>query len=230
MHRVPLHRVDQTGGNQHQSEGRLERQPQTWLRARARLMPDLLPRSPAWVRSTYDHTWAPMTALAQQVNELPCALWDYLLECAGGFVYITVGESEYVPGPMTIRRQEALNVALVSVEDLARDNERPLRVIGHLIDHYLGCRGDPAGTWLSEGGGVRPAWQQASSRLPGLFELGYGVDEVAQSGVREYFGQSLAIFCRDRQRLNVADPQITKWFRSTLWNESFWRAKKGKEG
>jgi len=153
---------------------------------------------------------------------LPCALWDYLLNCAGGFVYITVDESKYVPGLMTIRGKEALNVAQVSVEDLARENERPLQAIGHLIDHHMGCGGDAEGVWLSEGGGVSPAWQQAGSRLPGLFELGYGVDQVARSDVRAYFSRSLAVFCQDRQRLNVADPQMYKWFRSTLWNDAFW--------
>jgi hypothetical protein len=27
----------------------------------------------------------------------------------------------------------------------------------------------------------------------------------------------------------VADPQIDKWFRSTLWNKSFWRAREERE-
>ena len=214
------------GQNERQSEG----QPQAWLRARARLMPDLLPRSPAWVRSVFDHTWAPMAALTRQVRLLPRALWDYMLDCAGGAVYITVDESKYVPGPMTIRGQETLNVAKISVEDLGRENERVLHTIGYLIDHYLGCGGAADGAWLSEGGGVNPVWQQAGSRLPGLFELGYGVDEVARSDVRAYFCQSLAIYCQDRQRLNTADPQIAKWFRSTLWNDAFWQTNENQGG
>jgi hypothetical protein len=97
-------------------------------------------------------------------------------------------------------------------------------VLGHLIDHYLGCGGAADGHWLSEGGGVTPAWQAAGARLPALFALGYGLDEVAQSNARDYFAQSLALYCRDRQRLNVADPQIDKWFRNTLWNDAFWHA------
>jgi hypothetical protein len=109
------------------------------------------------------------------------------------------------------------------VEDLAADNEVPLHVIGHLIDHYLGCAGEPDSQWLTEGGGVLVHWREAGARLQHLFALGYGVDEVARSSVREYFAQSLALYCLDRQRLNVADPQICKWFRSTLWNEAFWR-------
>ncbi len=113
------------------------------------------------------------------------------------------------------------NVAFVSVEDLARDNDRPLHVIGHLIDHHLGCGDDPDGLWLTGGGGVTPGWQQAGNRLAGLYPLGYGVDEVARSSVRDYFAQSLAIYCRDRQRLDVADPQICRWLRNTLFDERF---------
>jgi hypothetical protein len=188
------------------------------------LLPGLLTQSPAWVRAVFDHAWAPMQALSQQVQCLPCALWGFLLGCPGGFVAITADQSQYVPGPVTIRHQPVQNVAFVSVRDLARKNELPLHVIGHLIDHHLGCGGEPDGRWLSEGGGITPGWQDAGARLPALFALGYGVDEVAQANVRDYFAQSLSFYCRERQRLNVADPQIDKWFRSTLWNETFWRA------
>lgn len=186
-------------------------------------MPGVLIQAPPWVRGVFDHDWAPMKVLAQQIRCLPHALWGYLLACDGGFVAISPRESQYIPGPAEIRNQRVQNVAFVSVEDLARDNERTLRTLGHLLDHYLGCGGEPGGTWLSAGGGATPGWQQAGERLSRLFALGYGVDEVARSNVRDYFAQSLAFYCRDRQRLNVADPQICKWLRNTLWNEGFWR-------
>jgi hypothetical protein len=57
-----------------------------------------------------------------------------------------------------------------------------------------------------------------------LFPLGYGIDEVALANPRNYFAQSLAIYCRGRQRLNTADPQIEKWFRSTMWQAAFWKS------
>jgi hypothetical protein len=201
-----------------------------WLRARARLAPESLIQSPPWVRSVFDRTWAPMEALAQQIDPLPQHLWRYLLQRSGGFVSIGRGESRYVPGPGSVRHRPVHNVALVSAKDLAERNERPLHVIGHLIDHYLGCGGIPDGPWLSAGKGMTATWQQAGARLLPLFDLGYGVDEVAQADVRDYFAQSLAIYCLDRQRLNVADPQIYKWFRSTLWDEAFWRAQEEEEG
>jgi hypothetical protein len=207
--------------NPHTAPGATE----AWLRARARLMPNLLAQSPPWVRSVFDHSWAPMEALAQQLRLLPTDLWDALLCFETGFVVVSRAGSQYLPGPMTAGGREAYNVALVSVEDLARDNERALHVIGHLIDHHLGCGGTPEGAWLSGGGGIRPRWQEAGQRLPRLFALGYAVDEVAAAGVRDYFAQSLALYCRARRRLNVADPQICKWLCSTLWDGGFWRVK-----
>ena len=66
-------------------------------------------------------------------------------------------------------------------------------------------------------------WREASARLPRLFSLGYGVAEDEGVDERDYFARSLAIYCLDRGRLNVTDPQIEKWFRSVLWNESLWR-------
>lgn len=164
-----------------------------------------------------------MTAMVHQIQLLPSGLWDHLLSWNSGFVFICTQQSTYAPGPATIRHQAVSNVAYVSVQDLATDNEQPLHVLGHLIDHHLGCEGDPHGAWLSSGGGVLAHWREAGQRLSRLYALGYAVDETAQASLQDYFAQSLALRCRDRQRLNVADPQIDKWFHSTLWNQVFWR-------
>jgi len=211
-----------TGTMHAASDGQAKGRALAWLRARARLELDLLSQSPSWVRGVFDHSWAPVQALAQQIDCLPSALWDHLLAHDLGFVAICNGDSQYKPGPTTLRHQQVQNVAFVSVVDLADDNERPLHVIGHLVDHHLGCGGDSEGRWLSEGGGPVAHWRQAGERLPRLFALGYAVDGIAQSDLRDYFAQSLALYCRDRQRLNTADPQICKWFRSTLWDQGFW--------
>lgn len=195
----------------------------TWLHTRARLMPDLLSQSPPWVRGVFDHSWAPMRALAQQVSHLPSHVLSQLLCWESGYAAIHTGSTEYVPGPASIRNQRVANVAFVSIEDLAADNEQPLHVLGHLIDHHMGSGGNLEGLWLSEGGGTSDRWRQAGQRLSELFTLGHAVDPIAQSSLRDYFAQSLALFCRDRRRLNVADPLIYKWFRSTLWSKAFWQ-------
>lgn len=194
-----------------------------WLLARARLEPNLLSRSPPFVRGVFDHAWAPRQALAQQISALPEALWQYLMSFSSGFAFVHSGDSCYAPGPAAVRDLSVHNVAFIAVQDLALDNERPLHAIGHLIDHHLGSGGAPDGPWLSEGGGTAPFLHKAAMRLPSLYVLGYGIDGVAQANPRDYFAQSLATYVRDRRRLNVADPQIHKWFRSTLWSDAFWR-------
>ncbi len=149
-------------------------------------------------------------------------MWAALLDNPGGFAVLVASRSHYEPGPALIQGQTVQNVVYVSLADVACETERPLHVVGHLVDHVLGCGGESEGRWLSEGGGVRPLWQEAGTRLAELFALGYGVDENARSGMRNYFAQSLAFYCRDKQRLNAADPQVTRWLRNTLWNAAFW--------
>jgi hypothetical protein len=216
--------ADQPQEGLHDADDQAENRAKAWLQARARLQSDLLRHAPPWVQGVFEHAWAPMQALARQIRCLPTGLWKYLLGCPGGFVVISAEESRYVPGPVTVRHRRVQNVAFVSIADLADKNERPLHATGHLIDHHLGCGGQAEGAWLSEGGGVTARWQEAGARLQRLFALGYAVDEIAQSDVQNYFAQSLALYCHDRQRLNVADPQIYKWLRSTLWSEAFWQA------
>jgi hypothetical protein len=163
-----------------------------------------------------------MQALAQHITALPEALWQYLMRYPRGFVVVHSGESSYAPGPAVVHALNAHNVAFIAVQDLAKDNERPLHVIGHLIDHHLGNGGASDGPWLSEGGGAAPFLHKVAIRLPGLYALGYGIDRVAQANLRDYFAQSLAFYAQDPRRLNIADPQIHKWFRITLWNDAFW--------
>ena len=201
----------------------IEGQPFAWVRARARLAPGVLVGSRPWIRRRFDHAWAPMQALAGMVACLPNGLWGFLLWCEGGYAVITKAQSGYRPGPAVIGDKTVENIAYLSIEDLAGPSDRPLHVFGHLIDHYLGCAGAPTGPWLTGGGGLTADWQEASARLPRLFSLGYGVAEDEGVDERDYFARSLAIYCLDRGRLNVMDPQIEKWFRSVLWNESLWR-------
>ncbi len=219
---MPPESIRQTDGERSGMSTRSASPLRAWMQARARLMPELLSQSPPWVRSAFAHSWAPMRALSRQLECLPPPLWNRLQRWESGYVVLCTTDSRYVPGPASIRRQRLTNVAFVSIEDLAVANERTIHTLGHLVDHHLGCGGEAEGLWLSEGGGVSPRWQQAGQRLADLYGLGYAVDPVAQANVRDYFAQSLAIYCLDWQRLNVADPAIDKWFRNTLWVEAFW--------
>ncbi len=194
-----------------------------WLRARARVEAGAMARTSPEVQRAFEHAWAPVRELGRQLRRLPPELWPYLLSCPGGFVVLGAGESRYEPGPAAFQGRTLQNVAYLSLPDVAGENDRPLHGVGPLIDHYLGCPGNPEGPWFSEGGGTRLHWGEAGARLAALYALGYGVDEVARAGLRDYFAQSLALYCRDRRRLTTADPQVTRWLRATLWNAAFWK-------
>ena len=207
-----------------------ERPARIWLRERVRLVPGSMGRAAPEARRTFGSVWAPVARYGEAVRRLPDELWAFLLGGEGGYVAIRAGDSHYRPGPAQLRGRDVSNVAYVSIDELAQGGLGPLQVLGHLIDHHLGCAGQPAGRWLSDGGGLTPGWCAAAERLPGLFALGYGIDPVARSSQRGYFARSLAWFCRDRQALNVSDPQMERWLRNTIWSPAFWRQAAHPEG
>jgi hypothetical protein len=195
------------------------------------MVPGSLSRASPAVRSVFDNQWAPIARFGEAVGCLPVELFSFLLSNQGGYVAIWLGESCYCAGPAQLRGRGVDNVASISVEELAKDSSlEPLQVLGHLIDHYLGCAGEVDGPWLSQGGGVTPHWRSAGERIPGLFALGYGIDQVSRSSECGYFARSLAWYCRDRSALNRADPQIERWLRNTIWSPVFWRQDKHSEG
>ncbi|MFC2029479.1 hypothetical protein ACFLWA_01980 [Chloroflexota bacterium] len=197
--------------------------PLAWVRARAKLEPGALDRAPQGVQQEFEHAWAPLQALARLVSCLPDALWTFLLQCDGGYVLIANDRSRYLVGPALALGRTVHNVAYLSLEEMAGEGHRPLQMIGHLIDHYLGCAGHSPGAWLSDGGGITTEWQEAGARLARLYSLGYGVAEEEGSNMRGYFARSLALYCLERPKLNVTDPQIERWFRNVLFRDNLWQ-------
>jgi len=158
------------------------------------LTPRLLERCPRRVGRQFDSLWAPVEELAQQV------------------------------GAQSLRRQELEAVAFISLTDLVEEPLRALHVVGHLLDHLLGCQGAPQGGWLSDGHALSPPWVEIGQQVPALFKLGYAIDQIAAANPRQYFAQSLAWYIQNRRRLNVADPLIERLLRQTLFSENFcWR-------
>ena len=96
------------------------RDAQAWLQAKARLLPNLLPQSPPWVRSVFQHAWAPMKALAEAIQPLPADLWPFLLGRDGGMAAVCPGESRYVPGPATIGMYFAMKRIAISLSSVTR--------------------------------------------------------------------------------------------------------------
>jgi hypothetical protein len=137
---------------------------------------------------------------------------------------ITHLPSHYEPGEQAFRRLRLRNVAFVRLSELAEGSLEAMVPLGHMLDHLLGSGGTVDGLWLSNGGGISPALRQVGGRVRELFPLGYGFDEAACCDARSYFARSLALYLHDRRALNVADPQIERLLRTTVFSGSFWRS------
>jgi hypothetical protein len=187
------------------------------------LTPRLLEDSPRRISRRFDSVWAPAEALARHLNVLPTALVQYLIRISRGHLVLTAEASSYNVEAMSRHGQALEAVAFLSLADLVEEPLRVFHIVGHLLDHVLGCGGDPLGKWLSDGHGLNGSWAGIGSQIPPLFELGYAVDEVAATDSRQYFARSLAWYIQDRPRLNVSDPLIERLLRLTLFSESFCR-------
>ena len=187
------------------------------------ITPRLLERCPRRIAQQFDSLWAPVEELAQRLHSLPTGLVQFLAYTPRGHIVLTPEVSNYEVGPQSLRGRELEAVAFISLTELVEEPLQALHVVGHLLDHLLGCQGVPQGEWLSDGQGLSPPWVEIGQQIPVLFELGYTIDETAATNSRHYFAQSLAWYIQDRQRLNVADPQIERLLRQSLFNENFCR-------
>ncbi len=190
---------------------------------RVHVAPRAFELSSAPVRRRYSNMWEPVEDVATRLHSFPLGLVRFWLSQPGGHVVLTNLPSSYVGGELRLKHGPASNVACVGIADLAAGSPEALVPLGHLLDHLAGCGGAPEGQWLSEGGGISPDLVAVGMRVQKLFALGYGFDTAARRDERTYFARSLAMYLTDRRVLNVADPQIEKLFRTTLFSEGFWR-------
>lgn len=193
-------------------------------RRKLHLVPGALARLPTAISERFDNPWAAVETLKRQLRPFPTGLLRFWAAQERGHVLIGPRDRGYVPGPQQCGRRILDGVAHLALADLAAANARPLVLIGHLLDHLLGCYGAPEGTWLSDGGGITPRWQEVGRQVRELFALGYGQSEAAQRDPHVYFAEGLAAYCRDRRALNVADPLLERLLRRTVMNEAFWVA------
>jgi len=187
------------------------------------LTPRLLERCSRHITQQFDSLWAPVEELARRLHHLPTSLVRFVTHTPRGHIVITPGAPGYEAGVHLLRGRKLEAVAFVSLTDLVEDPLHALHVVGHLLDHLLGCRGAPAGRWLSDGHGLNPSWAEIGQRIPSLYDLGYAVDKIAAAGPRQYFARSVAWYICDRRQLNVADPQIERLLRRTIFDEDFCR-------
>jgi hypothetical protein len=190
------------------------------LAAKMGIEPGVLRRAAPALARRYAHEWTPVEAWAAQLARLPAGLLRFLADHPRGRLLIS-DHTAYEPGSVAAQGRTLTNVAFLALADLD-DPLAGLEVTARLLDHLLGCNGEPAGAWLSEGGGIAPALVALGERIGRLFGLGYGFDEIARRSRRDYLARSLACCVADRRRLNTADPLMERALLRSLLDERFW--------
>lgn len=192
------------------------------LVAKVHLAPQVWNEVPSGIHPLFDNPWSLATHLGRHLAKLPRPCLRFLADHPRGHLVIAPGSSRYAEGAQPVGRQELSDVAHVGLQELVEGRHGVWRPVGQLLDHLLGCHGEPGGPWLSDGHGISPPWEEVGHRLHALFPLNYGVDELARSHLHLYLAQSLGWYILDRRRLEVADPLITRLLRTTLLDERFW--------
>lgn len=181
----------------------------------------LMDQSPRRVTEQFASLWAPVETLVQCLYPLPTALVRFLAHIPQGHIVLVPKLSRYEPDTRLLFTQELGAIAFISLTDLVEKPLRAFQVVGHLLDHLLGCQGIPQGKWLSDGQGINCFWLEIGQQIPKLFRLGYGIDDIAQANPRNYLARSVAWYLQTHQELNAADPLIEKLLRQTLFSEAF---------
>jgi hypothetical protein len=169
------------------------------------------------LRSPFELGRMLLRPLASTPAELP-AFWA---QHSRGHVVIGNHPQGYLPGPQQVGRQLLDGVAWVPAAFLLA-SPYLAEPIANLLDHLLGCDGDPGGTWLSDGAGRSPLWHEVGQRLQRQFHLGYA-PEGARRHPHSYFAWGLATYLEDRLALSVSDPGLERLLSTTLFAPAFWR-------
>ncbi len=169
----------------------------------------------------FDSQWAPVERWAEHLRRLPAGMLAFLARHRHGRLLVS-HRTAYIPGEIEIAGQTHTHICLCDIRQL----DTPFAgiwVVAQLLDHLLGCDGEPDSPWLSDGGGTTPALRELGRRIQELYALGYGVDEESRQHPRQYFVRSLAWYVTDRRALNVADPAVERLLKTTLMDEHFWK-------
>lgn len=169
--------------------------------------------------------WAPVERWADYLRRLPAGMITFLAEHPRGRLLVS-DRTAYIPDKVDLAGHEYTRVCLCDIRQL----DTPFAgvyVVAQLLDHLLGCDGEPDGQWLSEGGGTAPALRELGRRIQELYALGYGVDEESRQNPRQYFARSLAWYASDRRALNTADPAVERLLKNTLMDDGFWKRLQG---
>lgn len=180
-------------------------------------------QSDAGVRKRLASAWTAALHLADSFGGLPDDALRWWAHHPRGHVLLTADEEGYCTGDRTVGDRRVSALALVPFHRIvAQPKMATIRAL-HVLDHLLGCNGEPSGGWLSDGGGCSLRWQRIGSRIAAIFPLGYGISPTAQQDPHWYLAEALCMALNDRLQLNVADPKLERLLHQSILDAGFWR-------
>lgn len=191
-------------------------------REKMHLEPHVWELVPPSVRAAYAHPWQPAERLFDLLQPWPLGLLRAWQVSRRGHIVFGRLPSHYQPGPFPWREETLEGVCHISLQELLQEETQVLLALFHMLDHLLGSDGAPEGPWLSEGAGITPALAGVGARVAQSYALGYWQGALEVRDARDYFAQTLLLYLREPQKLNVLDPLLHKLYRRTLMNEEFW--------
>lgn len=197
------------------------------LHTKIHLAPELSRHRSGPIAGRLQNRWQGAVALAELLVGLPeTALTWWSRHPVGHLVLTAAGPTrrpQYQAGPTTVGRRSLAGVAYVPLMQVLDDPVAATAVALLPLDHLLGCGGLPEGLWLSQGGGVTPAWMEVGADVHQLFGLGYGSREEARRSAAVYLADGLALTLHRRREANTQDPKLERLLDRTVLNEAFWQ-------
>jgi len=168
--------------------------------------------------------WGAAIESARLLGRLPETALGWWAEQPNGHLLLTADDDSYHNSYQNrLGSDEWVGVASLPMEWLVGDEAKALAAALRPLDHLLGCGCDPAGPWLSDGGGISPRWQRVGAQIIELFSLGYGASPASREDPHRYLAEGLAQALLDRRGLNANDPKLERLIFSSLLSEGFWR-------
>lgn len=180
-------------------------------------------QSDAGVRSRLTSAWTAALRLVDLLGGMPEDALNWWAHHPRGHVLLTGNEEGYCLGERISGDRRLAAVALVPLQWIVTQPNQAVTAALYVIDHLLGCDGEPSGGWLSDGSGRSQRWHRIGRQIAALFPLGYGISDAAQQDPHKYLAEAVWLALDDRSQLNVADPKLERLLHHSLLNPGFWR-------
>lgn len=162
-------------------------------------------------------------AVLRHLSRLPRALRTLWAQHPRGVMAIDASAaSAYLAEPTYWRHLHTSGLLLWHVDDVMQRREAFWEVVGAWFDHWLGS--DATGAFFSEGACAPFVPEDAARRWQDVLALGYAEDLLGTQEPATLFRRGFARLMVSPRELDIADPQMARWFRTVVLNEGFWRA------